>query len=1211
MRTVLFRRSACVLLLCLIVRGGIVGQTTGSLRMHFIEAAGGDAVLLISPMGEVAMFDSGPRSTCGATIAYLQSLGLTTLDYYITTQNSPERDGCAADVLQMFPLRKFALDRGEVSGTAEFQRYLKVAGSKRRTPSVGDTLALDTSSDAPVAITFLAKNGNGLPSKSERSLGLYARITFGEFSATVGSDIAGESTAGEVDLESVLAPVVGHVDVYKVHGHGAATSSTAQWLAATTPTVGVISVDPGNNEALPSESALERLHQVGTHTFWTSIGNGAMPATPLDTISGTTVVEMSPHASQFSVLWRGGSQRFDLRRATRAAALLGNAAPFGTIDTPADGATVAGELPVTGWALDDSGIAGVRVYREPIATEARGANGLVFIGDATLVAGARPDVAGKFPTFPGKEKAGWGIMVLSNMLPNQGNGVYRLYAYARSTSGEEQLLGIRTVVSANAASKAPFGTIDTPGQGATVSGVITNFGWALTPQPNNIAIDGTTIGVYVDGTLVGHPTYNKFRSDIAGLFPGLANSGGAVGLYVLDTTKLANGVHTIAWGVVDSAGNASGIGSRFFTVDNSAPAPPGLVLNGSSETAFAPSGGSVRLDVVGTTVTGADDVYGFLNGEPVPRSAIETTATSIVLNGLLREGRNRFIIAATDVNGEPLYKEFTLWAGSNTIQGTVVDTGGSDTTGAAITLQLYDDKRVGASAASQAGAFTFVNVPGRTVFITANASGNRLGSAGVRGDVGSVTIPLRGFGAASPIDNNDFSQGTAGWETGTAPVSIVPHQSALLSDSVFRNSAAVSADNDLRLDTAGEGPQTITRTFDTPKGTKSVTVKYQFVTSEVPGGYFGTEFNDEYFISVRSAKAGGVHSEHQSMNALGLGAFDANGATGWREAALAVDPDGDTVEVTVSVSNVGDGIFDSHMLVDAVYKKKLAIVQSTLNDTDNGPLEMFSADTAIPGTYMGGASVVNGTITIEGDKDATLQSLTLEIIQGGQIAAIADLVPAAGSSLLQRFGDTEKVSISSSQPLFRLPATKAGGLNLSANGTISLQIHAKTDTGEDVTEPVADGSSYSLLVRYTGNNRFGPTRDEQRGGDDWALPSVRDLIAAYSAKYSDLIWNDFSNMHGGSFKPDHVSHDQGIDVDGLFIGYLAARNAAAATRMLNLLNDPLGSNIEMVFVAFKRVPTDSFWTTIQNAVLADGRKAADVIVPDKNHANHFHWRFKE
>jgi hypothetical protein len=78
----------------------------------------------------------------------------------------------------------------------------------------------------------------------------------------------------------------------------------------------------------------------------------------------------------------------------------------------------------------------------------------------------------------------------------------------------------------------------------------------------------------VDGVPLGHPSYNHYRADIATLFPGYANSNGAVGVFTLDTTVYANGVHTIAWSVRDSAGNEDGIGSRYFSILNTgAPSP--------------------------------------------------------------------------------------------------------------------------------------------------------------------------------------------------------------------------------------------------------------------------------------------------------------------------------------------------------------------------------------------------------------------------------------------------------------------------------------------------------------------------------------------------------------------------------------------------------------------------------------------------------------
>jgi hypothetical protein len=240
-------------------------------------------------------------------------------------------------------------------------------------------------------------------------------------------------------------------------------------------------------------------------------------------------------------------------------------APFGTIDTPANGVSVAGELAVTGWALDAAGVRDVRVYRDAVAGEAPG---LVLIGVADFVRGARPDVQMAHATLPNSDRAGWGLVVLTNVLPGRGNGTFVFSAYATNLAGVQALLGQRTVTGVNATSDLPFGTIDTPGQGAEVSGTFVNFGWVLTPSPLGIPIDGSTIDVYIDNVLVGHPVYNQYRGDIATLFPGYANSNGAVGYFIIDTTHLANGVHTIGWAVRDNAGRAVGIGSRFFRVNN-------------------------------------------------------------------------------------------------------------------------------------------------------------------------------------------------------------------------------------------------------------------------------------------------------------------------------------------------------------------------------------------------------------------------------------------------------------------------------------------------------------------------------------------------------------------------------------------------------------------------------------------------------------------
>jgi len=254
-----------------------------------------------------------------------------------------------------------------------------------------------------------------------------------------------------------------------------------------------------------------------------------------------------------------------------AAAAWGN--PYGSFDTPTNNTSgIAGAVPVTGWALDTVEVESVGIWREPVGNEPP--SELVFIGNATFVAGARPDVEAAYLTAPLNYRAGWGYMLLSNFLPasggaSSGNGTYNLHAIAVNKLGNKFDLGTRTITVDNAHASKPFGTIDTPAQGGTASGnAFVNFGWTLTQSGYNIPIDGSTITVMLDGVAMGHPTYNQYRSDVANFFPGLANSNGAIGFFYIDTTKLTDGVHTISWVVYDNQGRGDGIGSRYFTVQN-------------------------------------------------------------------------------------------------------------------------------------------------------------------------------------------------------------------------------------------------------------------------------------------------------------------------------------------------------------------------------------------------------------------------------------------------------------------------------------------------------------------------------------------------------------------------------------------------------------------------------------------------------------------
>jgi hypothetical protein len=287
--------------------------------------------------------------------------------------------------------------------------------------------------------------------------------------------------------------------------------------------------------------------------------------------------------------------------------LSADGAPTGVFDTPATNSTgLSGSIAVTGWALDDIAVDRVEIWRDPVPGETGAPpnaapgdrTGKVFVGLGTFVPGARPDVQAAFPDAPGVYSAGWGYMLLTYGLPGQGNGTYTLYAYALDRAdGNVALLGSKTITVDNAHATKPFGAIDTPASGATISGTVTNFGWALTPGTCTIPANG--VQVSIDSGPLQPVSYGDARSDIAGAFPGYTNAAAAGGHYTFDTATLTNGLHTIGWIATDNCGRADGIGSRFFTVSNASsalvPAPPAFAPGLKTR----PTGGEIRVVRVG------------------------------------------------------------------------------------------------------------------------------------------------------------------------------------------------------------------------------------------------------------------------------------------------------------------------------------------------------------------------------------------------------------------------------------------------------------------------------------------------------------------------------------------------------------------------------------------------------------------------------------
>jgi beta-lactamase superfamily II metal-dependent hydrolase len=291
-------------------------QANGHLQIHYINVGQGDAELIISPLGQTMLIDSGPfsASNCASStgiITYLTAIGLTHLDYHVASHYDADHIGCSDLIVGRWPVQQASYDRGTVNppSTQTYARYAAAVAGTRQTVSVGQQIVLDAGSNAPVTLRVVAVNGNGTPgSLAENDRCVVLVLHFGDFDAEFGGDLSGDTTSSVHNIEGLIASAVGQVEVYKVHHHGSATSSNATYLSALHPRVAMLSMSSTNSFGHPTAVALANIHAVNAITYWTTTGKGASATAPLDVVvNGSSVIDVSGSGTTFAVNHGGTS----------------------------------------------------------------------------------------------------------------------------------------------------------------------------------------------------------------------------------------------------------------------------------------------------------------------------------------------------------------------------------------------------------------------------------------------------------------------------------------------------------------------------------------------------------------------------------------------------------------------------------------------------------------------------------------------------------------------------------------------------------------------------------------------------------------------------------------------------------------------------------------------------------------------------------------
>lgn len=295
---------------CMIMSTCRAGEPTGkSLDIYFLDMVGGGSTLIVTPLGESVLIDTGslePRHRDADRILQACRFArLSQIDYLVTTHFDVDHYGAILEVSERIPVKCF-IDKGALPPEKQRDRqsfnrlyplYEKATGGKVSALRPGDDIPLkndlagslpaiklhcvaaekqiegfEGDIDAPVEGFVMKK-----PDETDNARSIALLLSYGKFKFFAGGDITW-------NVEHHLAhPInrVGKLDLYQITHHGLDMSNNPLLLKALDPTVCVAmngprkGIQPGTFAALKALPGLRAMYQIHYNTLYGDKGNTA------------------------------------------------------------------------------------------------------------------------------------------------------------------------------------------------------------------------------------------------------------------------------------------------------------------------------------------------------------------------------------------------------------------------------------------------------------------------------------------------------------------------------------------------------------------------------------------------------------------------------------------------------------------------------------------------------------------------------------------------------------------------------------------------------------------------------------------------------------------------------------------------------------------------------------------------------------------------
>lgn len=244
-----------------------------SMEVHFLDVEQGLSIV-VQFGEEVLVYDGGDRDTSSFVVSYIEDLGITEIDYMISSHYDSDHLAGLIGCLNAFEVKNVIGSNYEHNSKlyTSFMDAVKDEGVKMQYPEVGTKYAFG---DAEITILAPAEIGNDSNANS-----VVIKLSYGEsdFIFTGDADYGSER-------EMVASGIKLDCEVLSLAHHGSSSGNSSLFLEKTTPEVAVISCGKGNSYGHPHVEVVEILEAMEIEVFRSDVQGTVIAYTDGKTIT--------------------------------------------------------------------------------------------------------------------------------------------------------------------------------------------------------------------------------------------------------------------------------------------------------------------------------------------------------------------------------------------------------------------------------------------------------------------------------------------------------------------------------------------------------------------------------------------------------------------------------------------------------------------------------------------------------------------------------------------------------------------------------------------------------------------------------------------------------------------------------------------------------------------------------------------------------------